>query len=115
MSELVTDRWWISTAPAPLLRPHAKNVGQHALDADATFQRLGHCLRLLEDLLLHVVVVLAALHGVSRHFRGLDRPLRQPAIAVHDAVTGGVDGHQLMDHPRVGRDDLPASRHERAQ
>jgi len=39
----------------------------------------------------------------------------EEALRVYESFHGGVDGHQLMDHPRVGHDASPASRHERAQ
>ncbi len=73
----------------------AENVRQNAMRADAALQGLAHRLRLLENLFLHVVVELAALYRVGRHPGRLDRPVRRFAIAVHDAVAAGVDGHHV--------------------
>jgi len=39
----------------------------------------------------------------------------EEALRVYESFHGGVDGHQLMDQPRVGGDALPASGNERAQ
>ena len=39
----------------------------------------------------------------------------EEALRVYESFHGGVDGHQLMDQPRVGGDALPPSGNERAQ
>ena len=55
---------------------------QHPVDADPALQRIGDCARLLENLLEHVMTVLALERGIRSNARSLHRTLGRIALTI---------------------------------
>ena len=73
----------------------AEDVGQDAVVGDATLERVGDRARLLEDLLQHVVAVLAALDRIGGHLALPHRAVRRLAVRVEDRVAVEHDLDQV--------------------
>ena len=67
-----------------------ENIGQNTIFADAAFQRFRYRRGLLEYFFLHVMTVLAALHGVRCQICFPDRAGGHLVLAIPDLVSTGI-------------------------
>jgi len=88
----------------------SENVRQHVVRADTALQGLSHGTRLLENLLLHVMAITAALHGVGRqvglNYRPLDGligPITNPiAVGVQPDHVALLEVDEAVGHGKQG-------------
>src|SRR5690606_28460173 len=74
---------------------HAEDLGEDAAAGDATLERVGDGLRLLVDLLEHVVRVIALVDGVGAEVRFAHLALHGPAVGVEDLEAVAADADDV--------------------